>query len=145
MVTSKDNTMGRFSVEVELSNYDDLVRARAGDISPEEVRRLRIRGVVDSGATRLVLPRKAVDALGVLKSGDVGVRYADGRLSQRELAGGVQLEWEGRKSVFDAVVEPDRDAALIGAIVLEALDLIVDCTTQTLRPRDPRQIISEVE
>ncbi len=145
MVAPKDTAMGRFSVEVELSNYDDLVRARAGDISAGEVRRLRIRGVVDSGATRLVLPRKAVDALGVLKSGEVGVRYADGRERTRDMVGGVQLTWGGRSSVFNAVVGPDRDAALIGAIVMEDLDPIVDCTTQTLRPRDPRQIISEVE
>jgi len=29
--------------------------------------------------------------------------------------------------------------------VLEDLDLVVDCTRQTLAPRDPKQIISEVE
>jgi hypothetical protein len=34
---------------------------------------------------------------------------------------------------------------LIGAIVLEALDLLVDCRTQTLRPRDPKEIIAEIE
>jgi predicted aspartyl protease len=145
MVHSKDNAMGRFSVEVELANNDDLVRAYSGDIPSDQVRRLRIRGVVDSGATRLVLPRKAVDALGLRKSGEVGVRYADGRESNRDLVGGVQLTWGDRGSVFNAVVEPDRDTALIGAIVMEDLDLIVDCIAQTLRPRDPRQIISEVE
>lgn len=145
MVSPMDDATGRFSVEAELANYDDLARARSGDISPESVRRLKIRGVVDSGATRLVLPQSAVDALGVLKSGEIGVRYADGRVGQRAMVGGVQLTWEGRSGVFSAVVEPDRESALIGAIVLEDLDLLVDCTTQTLRPRDPRQIISEIE
>jgi hypothetical protein len=47
--------------------------------------------------------------------------------------------------VFNAVVEPDRDSALIGAIVLEDLDFTIDCTRQTLAPRDPKQIISEIE
>lgn len=51
----------------------------------------------------------------------------------------------GRSSVFNAIVEPGRNSALIGAIVLEDLDLLVDCTSQTLRPRDPNQIISEIE
>jgi hypothetical protein len=35
--------------------------------------------------------------------------------------------------------------ALIGAIVLEELDLLVDCTTQTLRPREPGSILTENE
>lgn len=34
---------------------------------------------------------------------------------------------------------------LIGAIVLEDLDLLVDCRTQALQPRDPRGIIVEIE
>jgi predicted aspartyl protease len=144
MVTGTD-VMGRFSVDVDLASYDDLARARAGDIPAQQVRRLRIRGVVDSGATRLVVPERVVRELGLTITGQAGVRYGDGRTAQRPMAGGVHLTWGGRSSVFNAIVEPDRDSALIGAIVLEDLDLIVDCTTQTLRPRDPKQIISEVE
>ena len=61
------------------------------------------------------------------------------------MATDVHLTYAGRGSVFDAVVEPDRDSALIGAIVLESLDLLADCTTQTLVPRDPERITSEIE
>jgi hypothetical protein len=50
----------------------------------------------------------------------------------------------GRDGVFTAVVEPKRRTALIGAIVLEDLDFLVDCTQQ-LVPRDPRFVVSEVE
>ena len=39
----------------------------------------------------------------------------------------------------------DRTDALVGAIVLEELDFVVDCITQTLHPRDPDRIVSEVE
>ena len=42
-------------------------------------------------------------------------------------------------------VEPGRESALIGAIVLEDLDFLVDCAGQRLVPRDPKHIISEVE
>ena len=47
--------------------------------------------------------------------------------------------------MFSAVVEPDRDTALIGVIVLEELDLVVDCVTQTLQPRDPNRMLTEIE
>jgi predicted aspartyl protease len=137
--------MGRFSVTVDLANNRDLVRAEEGDISPGRVRRVSIRGVVDTGAARLVLPQSVVAQLGLPTPGKVGVRYADGRRCERPLATDVHLTYAGRGSVFDAVVEPDRDSALIGAIVLEALDLLDDCTTQTLVPRDPERITSEIE
>lgn len=64
--------------------------------------------------------------------------------SQLMLAG-VQLSYAGRDSVFNAIVEPDRESALIGDIVLEDIDLIVDRTRQTLAPRDPDRIVSEIE
>ncbi len=45
----------------------------------------------------------------------------------------------------DAVVEPARTNVLLGAIVLEAFDLLVDCPQQKLHPRDPDHIIAEIE
>jgi predicted aspartyl protease len=145
MVIAKGNKVGRFSVEVELANYDDLARARAGDIPQAQVRRLSAQGVVDSGATRLVLPESIAEQLGLRRSGPVNVRYADGRTAAREMAHAIQLTYFGRSSVFNAVIEPGRDSILIGAIVLEDLDLVVDCANQTLTPRDPDRIVSEIE
>ena len=55
----------------------------------------------------------------------------------------VHVELLGREGIFTAVVEPKRRSALIGAIVLEDLDFIVDCMHQRLIPRDPRFIVSE--
>lgn len=142
---ARDIRMGRFAVNVELANNNDRVRALAGDIAEERVRRLRVRGFVDSGAARLVLPQSVVERLGLPVSEMVAVRYADGRRKERPLATDVHLTYNGRSSIFNAVVEPDRDSALIGAIVLEDLDLVVDCGRQKLVPRDPEHIVSEIE
>jgi predicted aspartyl protease len=137
--------MGRFSVTVELANNIDLDRADAGDIPEEQVRRASIRGVVDPGATRLVLPEQVVVQLGLPISGEAAVRYAGGRTEQRRIARGIHLTYGGRSGVFSAIVEPLRESALIGAIVLEDLDFVVDCSAQRLIPRDPERIVSEVE
>ncbi len=145
MIRHKDDEMGRFSVEIEVANDEDLVRAKDGLIHADAVRRERVRGVVDSGATRLVIPKAVADRLGLEVTGTAQVRYADGRTGQRPIVQRVHLRYGDRDSVFNAIVEPGRDSALIGAIVLEDLDLLVDCTGQRLVPRDPNQIVSEAE
>ncbi len=138
--------MGRFFVDVELANNEDLVEARRGHLDQARGRRITIRGVVDSGATRLVLPQKIAKELGLLvKKKKIKVRYTDGRRSLRAEVGAVHLRLLGREDVFSAVVEPKRDTALIGAIVLEDLDFLVDCTKLCLVPRDPDYVVSELE
>ena len=53
---SKGNGMGRFSVDLEITNNSDLVLAAHGHLDPSRIRRTVIAGVVDPGATKLVLP-----------------------------------------------------------------------------------------
>ena len=145
MTVVKEPVTGRFSVEVELSNQEDLFRAKVGLIPPEQVRRVRLRGVVDSGATRLVIPEAIALQLGVETSGSAKVRYADGHTADRAIVKDIHLAYGGRESVFNAIVEPGRESALIGDIVLEDLDFLIDCGGQRLVARDPNQIISEAE
>jgi hypothetical protein len=65
--------VGRFSVEFEVANNDDVALARRGVLPAAQVRRETIRGVVDSGATMLVLPQAVVKRLGLAMG--VGSRF----------------------------------------------------------------------
>jgi predicted aspartyl protease len=137
--------MSRFFVTFEVANNDDLAAARRGDLAPEKVRRVTLQGLVDSGASRLVLPKKVVEQLGLAVTEYVKVTYADRRSVKRPVVQGVHVALQGRDSIFKATVEPKRDTALIGSIVLEDLDFLVDCEKKLLVPRDPRFIVSEAE
>ena len=138
--------MGRFAVELKLANGIDAALVHRGFLPSDQVRQTNIQGVVDTGAVRLVIPEHVATELGVREVDEIQVRYADaGRRSTRKLVTDVMLELLGREATFRATVEPNRDSALIGAIVLEELDLLVDCTTEKLRPRNPNHIISEIE
>ena len=145
MRTPGVNDVGRFSVDIEVANSGDLTLVRRGLLPPDQVRRETIQGLVDSGATKLVLPQAVVDRLGLPLGDAVNIRDADGRQSRRKQAKGVFAQVLGRDGTFTAIVEPKRDTALIGAIVLEDLDLLVDCTDQRLVPRDPSGPLSEIE
>src|SRR6516165_10520162 len=137
--------MGRFSVEFEVANNDDLALARRGMLPPDQVRRETVRGVVDSGAAMLVLPQAVVKRLGLPVGNPVKVHYADGHRAQRRRAEGAYVELLGRHDTFTAIIEPKRETALLGAIVLEALDLLVDCQNRRVVPRDPSGPIYEIE
>lgn len=139
------NGVGRVTVEIMLANNRDLQMAASGAKAPETVRRVTLTGVVDTGATLLVIPERVAQELGLPAEGEATVRYADHRSARRAMVGQLDAELLGRHGTFTAIVEPSRDTVLIGAIVLEALDLIVDCPLQTLRPRDPERIVAEIE
>ncbi len=145
MRTKGVNGVGRFNVDFEVANNDDLALMYRGLLPPDQVRRETISGVVDPGAAMLVLPQAVVKRLGLRLGDKIKVRYADGRRAQRREAKGVYVELLGRNTTFDALVEPKRDTALIGAIVLEALDLLVDSRRSRLIPRDPSGPIYEIE
>jgi hypothetical protein len=119
--------------------------ARGGLLAEDQVRREMVRGFVDSGATKLVLPAALVKRLGLSLGNPINVRYAAGRRGRRREAKGVHVQLLGRNGTFSAISEPKRDTALIGAIVLEDPDLLVDCSAQQLIPRDPSGPIYEIE
>jgi predicted aspartyl protease len=145
MISKGASGVGRFAIEFEITNNDDAALARRGLLAEDKVRRLTISGVVDSGAARLVLPQSVARQLGLKKTGETKVRYADGRTGRRNVVEPVAVEILGRRGVFTPIVEVKRQTALVGAIVLEDLDLLVDCTNQKLVPRDPNFVISELE
>jgi predicted aspartyl protease len=85
--------VGRFSVEFEVANHEDVVLAKKGFLPPDQVRRGRISGVVDTGATRLVLPASLVTALGLPETSRGTIKFADGRREQKTVVGDVPLEF----------------------------------------------------
>jgi predicted aspartyl protease len=145
MVSMRNPSGGRVTLIVEVSNRGDAVLAERGQLSPEKVRKATISGIVDTGAAQLVLPGKTAAELGVTKIGEASVRFADNRRENRAVVEDVELHLLGRKATFNAIVEPGRTDALVSAIVLEALDFVVDCTGQKLVPRDPDGIFAEIE
>jgi len=145
MVAMRGQDMGKVVIEFTITNFGDRVLCEAGHLPADKVRQTRVKGIVDTGAAMLVLPESVSRHLGLPKNSETKVRYADNRTAQRDIVEQAEVEILGRKNIFTAVVEPSRTDALIGAIVLEALDLIVDCKHQKLEPRDPHQILTEIE
>ena len=146
MMIVEGQKMGRFAVEFEIANNRDVGNALSGHLDPAKVRRKTIKGTVDPGATLLVLPQSVVKELGLpIKRQKVKVGYADGRRGVRSEAEEIRVTIQGRDGTFTAIVEPKREIALIGAVVLETLDFLVDSRRERLVPRDPDYVVSEID
>lgn len=131
-----DTAMGDVHVDVELENYADRVLAQHGHLDPERIRSERVSILVDSGATLTVLPQDLVDQLGLATGDDrVIVTYADERTEERPVAGVLTVRVGDRHMETDCVVGPPKSEPLLGQIVLERLDLMVDCADGTLVPK----------
>jgi predicted aspartyl protease len=137
--------VGRVRADVELANYQDMSLAERGLLPPEKVRRKTFPSIVDCGATRLVLPEAIAKELGLIHGKKITVTYADGRQAVRKRAEGVYLKLLDREGIFTAIIEPRRTTALVGAIVLEDLDLLVDCPKSRVIPRFAEGPMYEIE
>lgn len=146
MMVVEGQEVGRIAMEFEIANNYDIALALNGQLDPAKIRRKKLKGTIDPGATLCVLPASVVKELGLpIAKSKVSVRYADGRRCLREVADEVRVYLQGRDATFNAIVEPKRRTALIGAVVLETLDFLVDSRRERLVPRDPDYKTYEVE
>lgn len=121
--------MGKVVQKVRLWNILREEEIRSGREAP-----LEVEALIDSGATTAALPRDIVEKLGLPISGKTRARYADGRISEKSVSVGLRVEIEGRDTVCRAIVEEEGTKPLLGQIVLEDLDLLVDCKNGRLMP-----------
>ena len=125
--------------KLTLENVVDRGNAATGLIRPDQVRRVEVEALVDTGATTLVLPADIAEKLGVTFRDRKTAVMADGSLSEVARVTGLYIEILGRDMTGDALVVPAGATPLIGQVQLEMLDLIVDPRSQEIRtnPRSP--------
>jgi predicted aspartyl protease len=121
--------MGKTVAKIRMWNIFDGEKIERGELSP-----LEVEAQIDNGAVRVVLPSSLAKVLRLKRMGKTRVRYADMRVAEREVVGGLVLEILGRLEETTAIVEPERSVPLIGQIVLESLDLWIDSKNGRLVP-----------
>ena len=127
--------MGEIVASMELENAGDRSIVRQGLRDESTIRRTTVEGVVDTGAVMLMLPENVVSRLGLETQRVVVVTYADERKETRQVAGPVTVHIGNRFMITECIIGPPLSEPLIGQIVLEALDLVADCTNRTIGPR----------
>jgi predicted aspartyl protease len=125
-------TMGRVLTEATIENLEDLWAAKRGLIPPDQVRRVTVMdALADTGATMLWLPTRLIRELGLAKTARRRVNSSMGR-GEADVYDAVRLTIQGRDCPLDVMEVPDGVPVLLGQLVLERLDFVVDPQSRRL-------------
>jgi predicted aspartyl protease len=130
---SNSEKMGKVTVTITITNQTDQTLAERGFIPAEQIRSITLNDVlVDTGATRLCLPKNIILDLGLPFHGEVDVKIAIG-IQKVRVFKMLNLSVEGREGVFNCIELPEGSDPLLGLIPLEDLGLEPDLQNQKLR------------
>ena len=118
--------MSLVQTEITLRNTKDIMKAEEGLIKEQEIRRITVQALVDTGAWTIVINEDTREKLGLGVLGTEPGTLADGSKATYNLAGPLEVIWKNRRTTCEALVLPDAEDILLGAIPLEAMDLTIN-------------------
>ena len=124
--------MNLIHAEVKLINGYDLENARRHIIGEEEVKRMDVTMLVDSGALMLCINEVIQEQLQFPVDEIRKAETADGRIVECDVVKGVELRFKNRKTTCRAMVLPGSSEPLLGAIPLEDMDVLIHPQRQEL-------------
>ncbi len=141
MHSTIQNSMGKITTSLVITNRADQAIASRGFMPAEEVRSIVLNDVlVDTGSTTLCLPSKAIAELGLELLKEVDVLTATG-ISKARIFRDATISLLGREGTFECLELPGGSDPLLGVIPLETLGIELDLQNQQLKvlPISPSQ------
>jgi clan AA aspartic protease len=138
-VSYGEKKMGHVYADIELISGDDLALHRRGFLPEDEIKRMRISALVDTGSYMLVINDRIKQQLDLPVMEMQTVRLADDTERRVEIVGPVEVRFENRSTTVRAAVLPGDCEPLLGAIPIEDLDVVIDSKQQRLivNPQSP--------
>jgi clan AA aspartic protease len=125
--------MGEVVERITLVNTRHAGNAADGFINEAEVRKTKLRALVDTGATNIVINEKTRQKLGLAITETGEVVLGNGKRESCAYTEWVTVRWKDRQAVCEAVVLPHAKETLLGVIPLEQMDLMVNLPEQKLQ------------
>ncbi|MBC7892641.1 MAG: clan AA aspartic protease [Sphingobacteriaceae bacterium] len=117
--------MGLVYATIELINAEDLTSVRRGRIVEADVKRLKVKAMVDSGAVMLAINETVKTQLDLPVLEYRTARLADESLLKMEVVGPVEVRFENRRCLTEAFVLPGNAEVLLGAVPMELMDVLI--------------------
>jgi len=124
--------MGLIYADVELINSGDIELARRHYIGEEEIKRMHISALVDTGSYMLAINENIQQQLQLPVIEKRKAQLANGHVVECDVAGPVELKFKNRSTSCRAMVLPGDAEPLLGAIPMEDMDVLIHPLRQEL-------------
>ncbi len=124
--------MGLIYAEIELINGGDLELVRRGYMDKDEVKRMWVTALVDSGSYMLAINENIQEQLQLRVVEKRKAQLATGDIVQCDVVAPVELRFKNRQTTCRAMVLPGDSEVLLGSIPLEDMDVLIHPLRQEL-------------
>lgn len=131
--------MGLIYADIELTNSGDLELARRNYIDIDEVKRIHVNMLVDTGSYMLAINENMQAYLQLPVVDKRKARLANEQSIECDVVGPVDIRFQNRSTTCRAMVLPGDAEPLLGSIPLEDLDVVINPLRQelTVNPDSP--------
>jgi clan AA aspartic protease len=124
--------MGMIYASIELINGDDLSMVRRNIMAMDEVKRMQVSMLVDTGSVYMCINENIQEQLQLPVVDKRKGQLANGHIVEYDVVGPVEVRFKNRRCSLNAMVLPGDNEPLLGAIALEDMDVIIHPQRQEL-------------
>jgi hypothetical protein len=124
--------MGLVYANITLINVKDQVRFEENLIKKDQIRQITATMLVDSGAYMMAINETVKTQLGLSVARKQIAQLANGSLLELGIVGPIEVMYENRRTICEAMVLPGDVEMLLGAIPMEAMDVLIHPTQNKL-------------
>ncbi len=131
--------MGLIYADIEIINSYDLESVRRGHIDIDEVKRMHVNMLVDTGSYMLAINENMQEYLQIPVVDRKTGMLANGQPIRCDVVGPVEIRFKNRRTICQAMVLPGDSEPLLGAIPMEDMDVVINPLRQelTVNPESP--------
>ena len=124
--------MGLVYADIELINADDIAMVRRNKMDKDEIKRMNISMLVDSGAYMMAINETIQEQLQLPFIEKRKSVLADGSIVEHDVVGPIVVKFKNRQAVCNSVVLSGDNEPLLGAIPMEEMDVLIHPARQEL-------------
>ena len=139
--------MGLVYADIELINAVDLALAKRNIIGEDEIKRMHVNMLADSGAFMLCINENIQSYLNLPFVENRTAVLANGAIVEYETVGPVMLKFKNRIATCNAFVLKGDAEPLLGAIPMEEMDVLIHPQRQELivNPQHPDHAVLKLK